>query len=62
MVLICLRHVDSLILRSKTVRRKISDKNQLTEQVKQLSPLLPEIDENKELTIKWPPKMTLRKW
>ena len=41
--------MDSLILRSKTVRRKISDKNQLAEQVKQL---LPEIDENKELTIK----------
>ena len=40
------------MLRSKTVRRKISDKNQLAEQVKQLSPLLPEIDENKELTIK----------
>ena len=32
--------MDSLILRSKTVRRKISDKNQLAEQVKQLSPLL----------------------
>ena len=44
--------MDSLILRSKTVRMKISDKNQLAEQVKQLSPLLPEIDENKELTIK----------
>ena len=44
--------MDSLILRSKTVRRKISDKNQLAEQVKQLLPLLPEIDENKELTIK----------
>ena len=44
--------MDSLILRSKTVRRKISDKNQLAEQVKQLSPLLSEIDENKELTIK----------
>ena len=41
--------MDSLILRSKTVRRKISDKNQLAEQVKQL---LPEIDENKELTKK----------
>ena len=44
--------MDSLILRSKTVRRKISDKNQLAEQVKQLSPLLPEIGENKELSIK----------
>ena len=44
--------MDSLILRSKTVRRKISDKNQPAEEVKQLSPLLPEIDENKELTIK----------
>ena len=44
--------MDSLILRSKTVRRKISDKNQLAEQVKQLLPLLPDIDENKELTIK----------
>ena len=44
--------MDSLILRSKTVCRKISDKNQLAEQVKQLSPLLPEIDENKELTLK----------
>ena len=32
--------MDSLILRSKTVRRKIYDKNQLAEQVKQLSPLL----------------------
>ena len=42
----------SLILRSKTVRRKIYDKNQLADQVKQLSPLLPEIDENKELPIK----------
>ena len=67
MILICLRHdyrklMDSLILRSKTVHRKISDENQLAEQVKQLFPLLPEIDENKELPIKWPPKMTLRKW
>ena len=44
--------MDSLILRSNTVRRKISDKNQLDEQVKQLSPLLPNIDENKEFTIK----------
>ena len=44
--------MDSLILRSKTVRRKLSDQNQLAEQVKQLSPLLPEIDEYKELTIK----------
>ena len=42
----------SFILKSKTVRRKISDKNQLAEQVKQLAPLLPEIDGNKELTIK----------
>ena len=33
-----------------TVHRKISDKNQLAEQVKQL--LLPETGENKELTIK----------
>ena len=41
-----------IILTSKTVRRKISDKNQLAEQAKQLSPLLPEIDENKELTVK----------
>ena len=30
----------------------MSDKNQLAEQVKQLSALLPEIDENKELTVK----------
>ena len=37
--------MDCLVLRSKKVRRKISDKNQLAEQVKQLSPLLPEIDE-----------------
>ena len=44
--------MDSLILRSKTVRRKISDENKLTEQVKQLLTLLPEIDENKNLTIK----------
>ena len=44
--------MDSLILRSKTVRRNISDKNQLAVKVKQLSPLLPEIDENKELIIK----------
>ena len=44
--------MDSLILRSKTVRRKIYDKHQQAEQVKQLLPLLPEIDENKELTIK----------
>ena len=44
--------MDSLILRSKTVRRKISDENKLAEQVKQLLPLLPEIDENKNLTIK----------
>ena len=44
--------MDSLLLRSKTVGRKISDKNQLAEQVKQLSPLLPEIYKNKELTIK----------
>ena len=41
-----------LILRSKTVRRKISDENKLAEQVKQLLPLLPEIDENKNLPIK----------
>ena len=44
--------MDSLILRSKTVRRNISDENKLAEQVKQLLPLLPEIDENKNLTIK----------
>ena len=44
--------MDSLILRSKTVRRKISDENNLAEQVKQLLPLLPEIDENKNLPIK----------
>ena len=44
--------MDSLILRSKTVRRKISDENKLAEQVKQLLPLLPEIDENKNLPIK----------
>ena len=44
--------MDSLILRSKTVRRKISDENNLVEQVKQLLPLLPEIDENKNLPIK----------
>ena len=54
--------MDSLVLRSKTVRMKISDKNQLAEQVKQLSPLLPKIDENKELTLKLPPKMALRIW
>ena len=41
--------MDSLILRSKTVRRQISDKNQLAEQV---LPLLPVIDKNKELTVK----------
>ena len=35
-----------------TVRRKISDKKQLAKQIKQLSPLLPEIDKNKELTVK----------
>ena len=44
--------MDSLILRSKTVLRKISDENKLAEQVKQLLPLLPEIDENKNLPIK----------
>ena len=44
--------MDSLILRSKTVRRKIPDENKLAEQVKQLLPLLPEIDENKDLPIK----------
>ena len=44
--------MDSLILRSKTVRRKIFDENNLAEQVKQLLPLLPEIDENKNLPIK----------
>ena len=44
--------MDSLILRSKTVRRKISDENNLAEQIKQLFPLLPEIDENKNLPIK----------
>ena len=44
--------MDSLILRSKTIRRKICDKNQPAEQVKQLSQLLPEIDKNKELTVK----------
>ena len=41
--------MDSLILRSKTVRRKIPDENKLAEQVKQLLPLLPE---NKDLPIK----------
>ena len=44
--------MDSLILRSKTVHRTFFDKKQLAEQVKQLSPLLPEIYENNELTIK----------
>ena len=44
--------MDSLIVRSKTVRRKISDENKLAGQVKQLLPLLPEIDENKNLPIK----------
>ena len=44
--------MDSLILRSKTVRMKISDKKQLPKQVKQLSPLLPGMDEHKELTVK----------
>ena len=44
--------MDSLILRSKTVRRKIPDENNLADQVKQLLPLLPEIDENKNLPIK----------
>ena len=44
--------MDYLILRSKTVRRKISDENNLAEQVKQLLPLLPETDENKDLPIK----------
>ena len=54
--------MDSSILRSKTGRRKVSDKDQLAKQVKQLSPLLPEIDENKELPVKMAPKVTLRKW
>ena len=53
--------MDSLILRSKTVRMKISDKNQLAEQVKQLSPLLTEIDENIELTIKMTTKDNITK-
>ena len=44
--------MDYLILRSKTVLWKISDENNLAEQVKQLLPLLPEIDENKDLPIK----------
>ena len=43
--------MDYFILMSKTVRRKLSDKKQLAKQVKQLSPL-PEIDKNKELTVK----------
>ena len=44
--------MDSLILWSKTVGMNISEKKQLAKQVKQVSPLLPEIGENKELTVK----------
>ena len=44
--------MDSLILRSNPVHRKILIKKQLAKQVKQLSLLLPEIDESKELTVK----------
>ena len=43
--------MDSLILRSKTVRRKISDKQNLGKQIKQSSPLVPVIDEHKELSV-----------
>ena len=39
--------MDSLILRSKIIRRKISDK----EQSKQLSPLSPVIDEHKDISV-----------
>ena len=44
--------MDYLLLRSKTVHRNFFDNNQLAKQVKQLSPLLPEIGEHKELTVK----------
>ena len=44
--------MDSLILRLKTVRRKISDRQDLRNHIKQLSHLAPVIDEHKELTVK----------
>ena len=44
--------MDSLILRSKTVRRKISDRQNLRKHIKQLSLLAPVIDEHKELSVK----------
>ena len=44
--------MDSLILRSKTICRKISDRQDLRNHIKQLSHLVPVIDEHKELTVK----------
>ena len=44
--------MDYLLLRSKTVRRKISDMQNLRKHIKQLSPLAPVIDEHKELSVK----------
>ena len=44
--------MDSLILRSKTVRRKISDRQNLRKHIKQLSPLAHVIDKHKELSVK----------
>ena len=43
--------MDSLKLSSRTVCRKISAKQNLRKQIKQLTPLLPVIDEHKELSV-----------
>ena len=44
--------MDYLILKTKTVRRKISDRQNLRKHIKQLLPLAPVIDEHKELSVK----------
>ena len=43
--------MDYIIFRSKPVRRKVSDKQNLKKQIKELSPLLPVIDELKDLSV-----------
>ena len=44
--------MDSLILRSVTVRINFSDKQNLRQHIQQLSPLLPVKDEHKEFSVK----------
>ena len=52
----------SLILRSKTVRRKISDRQNLRKHIQQLSPLAHVIDTHKELSVKWLQRRILQIW